>query len=121
MKHLVDFLNESLDEGKECPNCHHNPCICNECGYTEEEMAACKDCKECNFTEEEMGAAEETIKNEEDFRAACKAKFEKAFGDKLDDKKMNKTIDGMLADHKEEVEKGEWGKLMGMMNKAFGA
>ena len=38
---------------------------------------------------EELNEAE-TIKNEEDFRAAAKAKFEKVFGDKLDEKKIRK-------------------------------
>ena len=118
MKRLTEYLTESLAKDV-CPECHKNPCICKD-GYTEEEMKACKDCDECRFTEEEVEKAKETIKDEKDFRAACKAKFEKVFGDKLDEDKMNKTIDGILNDHKELVEKGDWGQLIGMMNKAFG-
>ena len=66
-----------------------------------------------------MNEAEETIKSEQDFRAAAKAKFEEVFGDDLDEDKMNKTIDGLLEDNKDLVEKGEWGELIGMLNKSF--
>ena len=59
------------------------------------------------------------IKSEEDFRAAAKAKFEKAFGDDLDEDKMNNTIDGILSDNKDLVENGDWGKLIGILNKSF--
>ena len=63
--------------------------------------------------------AEETIKSEKDFRAAARAKFEEVFGDELDEDKMNKTIDGLLEDNKDLVEKGEWGELIGMLNQSF--
>lgn len=62
---------------------------------------------------------EETIKSEKDFREAARAKFEEVFGDELDEEKMNKTIDGLLEDNKDLVEKGEWGELIGMLNKSF--
>ena len=61
----------------------------------------------------------ETIKSEKDFREAARAKFEEVFGDELDEEKMNKTIDGLLEDNKDLVEKGEWGELIGMLNKSF--
>jgi hypothetical protein len=63
--------------------------------------------------------ADATIKSEEDFRAAAKVKFEEVFGDELDEDKMNKTIEGLLEDNKELVEKGEWGELIGILNKSF--
>lgn len=63
--------------------------------------------------------AEETIKDEKSFREAARAKFEEVFGDELDEEKMNKTIDGLLEDNKDLVEKGEWGELIGMLNKSF--
>ena len=63
--------------------------------------------------------ADETIKSEKDFRAAARAKFEEVFGDVLDEEKMNKTIDGLLEDNKDLVEKGEWGELIGMLNQSF--
>ena len=63
--------------------------------------------------------SEETIKDEKSFREAARAKFEEVFGDDLDEDKMNETIDGLLDDNKELVEKGEWGELIGMLNKSF--
>lgn len=66
-----------------------------------------------------VNEAEETIKSEKDFRAAARTKFEEVFGDELDEEKMNKTIDGLLEDNKDLVEKGEWGELIGMLNKSF--
>ena len=63
--------------------------------------------------------AEATIKSEKDFREAARAKFEEVFGDELDEEKMNKTIDGLLEDNKDLVEAGEWGELIGMLNKSF--
>ena len=63
--------------------------------------------------------AEETIKDEKSFREAARAKFEEVFGDELDEEKMNKTIDGLLEDNKDLVEKGEWGELIGMLNQSF--
>jgi hypothetical protein len=68
---------------------------------------------------EDNSINEGKIESEEDFRDAAKAKFEKAFGDELDEKKMNDTIDGILKDNKELVEKGEWDKLTGILNKSF--
>lgn len=66
-----------------------------------------------------VNETEETIKDEKSFREAARAKFEEVFGDELDEEKMNKTIDGLLEDNKDLVEKGEWGELIGMLNKSF--
>lgn len=59
------------------------------------------------------------ITDEKSFREAAKAKFEEVFGDELDEDQMNETIEGLLNDNKDLVEKGEWGKLIGMLNKSF--
>lgn len=59
------------------------------------------------------------IKSEKDFRDAAKAKFEEVFGDELDEKEMNDTIEGILKDNAELVEKGDWGALIGILNKSF--
>ena len=67
-----------------------------------------------------LNEAEESIKDEKSFKEAARAKFEEVFGDELDEDKMNETIDGLLKDNSELVEKGEWGKLIGMLNKSFG-
>lgn len=80
-----------------------------------------KDAEEkADDAEKEANKAEESIKDEKSFREAARAKFEEVFGDDLDEDQMNKTIDGLLKDNKELVEKGEWGELIGMLNKSFG-
>lgn len=71
--------------------------------------------------EKEANKAEESIKDEKSFRDYAENKFKEVFGDELDEKKMNDTIDGLLKDNKELVDAGEWGKLVGMLNKSFGA
>ena len=68
---------------------------------------------------EEVVVNEGKISSEEDFRAAAEKKFEEVFGDELDEKKMKETIDGLLEDNKELVEKGEWAELIGILNKSF--
>lgn len=60
-----------------------------------------------------------SIKDEKSFRDYAENKFKEVFGDELDEDKMNKTIDGLLSDNKEIVEAGEWGELVGMLNKSF--
>lgn len=67
----------------------------------------------------EVVEAEESIDDEKSFRAAAKAKFEEVFGDDLDEKKMNDTIEGILNDNQDLVDDGEWGKLIGILNKSF--
>lgn len=62
---------------------------------------------------------ESEIKSEKDFRDAAKAKFEEVFGDELDEKEMNDTIEGILKDNAELVENGDWGALIGILNKSF--
>ena len=72
------------------------------------------------FLLEQLNEAEESIKNEEDFRDYAKNKFKEVFGDELDEEEMNKVINGLLEDNKEAVEAGEWGELVGKLNKSFG-
>ena len=71
------------------------------------------------FEQLNMNEAEETIKSEEDFRAAARAKFEEVFGDELDEERMNDTIDSLIDNNPELVENGEWSKLIDMLNKSF--
>lgn len=78
-----------------------------------EYLTECLEAQENNINEAE------TIKSEKDFREAARAKFEEVFGEDLDEEKMNKTIDGILEDHKDLVEKGEWGELIGILNESF--
>ena len=97
MKNLTDYINEMLNENE-----------ANEMLNATEEVKV-----------DEAVVNENEIKSEEDFRAAAKAKFEEAFGDELDENKMNDTIEGILNDNKELVEAGEWGELIGILNKSF--
>ena len=68
-----------------------------------------------------VNEANETIKDEKTFRDYAKNKFEEVFGDDLDEDQMNETIDGLLKDNKDLVDKGEWGELVGILNKSFGS
>lgn len=70
--------------------------------------------------DKKVNEATKSITDEKSFREAAKAKFEEVYGDELDEKKMNDTIDGLLNDNKDLVDKGEWGELIGMLNKSFG-
>ena len=67
-----------------------------------------------------VSETEETIKNEKDFRDYAENKFKEVFKDDLDEDKMNETIDGILKDYKKDADKGDWGKLIGVLNKSFG-
>lgn len=69
--------------------------------------------------EQEQIQESETIKSEEEFRKYAENKFKEAFGDELDEDKMNETIEGILKDYKEDADNGDWGKLVGVLNKSF--
>ena len=74
-----------------------------------------------DFINEALMVNEGEIKSEKDFREYAENKFKEVFGDELDEDQMNKTIDGLLKDNKDLVDAGEWGELVGMLNKSFGA
>ena len=61
----------------------------------------------------------ESIKDENSFREYAEKKFKEVFGDELDEEQMKDTIDGILKDYKEDADKGDWGKLIGVLNKSF--
>lgn len=61
----------------------------------------------------------ESIKDEKTFRDYAENKFKEVFGDELDEDKMKETIDGILKDHEKEAEEGDWGVLVGVLNKSF--
>ncbi len=63
---------------------------------------------------------EDEIESEEDFREYAENKFKEVFGDELDEDRMNDTIDGLIDDNQDLVDGGEWGELIGMLNKSFG-
>ena len=117
MKSLSQFLYESLDEGKECKGVGTFKCSNEE----EEEARVNAIHNGCASEEEELEKSKETIKSEDDFREYAEKKFKTVFGDKLDQDKMKKTIDGIIEDNKKKVEDGEFGDLIGILNKSFGA
>lgn len=59
------------------------------------------------------------VNNEKEFREFAAAMAKEAFGDKYDESKLNKTVDGFLEDNKELVDKGEWAELVGMWKQGF--
>lgn len=105
MKNIAEFLYECLDV--------------NEDKIDQLEKKLDKVEKKAEDAEKEANKSEESIKNEDDFRDYAENKFEEVFGDDLDEKQMKETIDGLLKDNKDLVEKGEWGELVGMLNKSF--
>lgn len=68
---------------------------------------------------EELMVNEGEVSSEEDFREYAENKFKEVFGDDLDEEEMNNTIEGILNDNKDAVEDGDWGKLVGILNKSF--
>lgn len=72
-----------------------------------------------DFINEALINENESIKSEEDFKNYAKNKFEKVFGDKLDEDKMNNIVDGILKKYAKDAENGDWGKLVGVLNKSF--
>ena len=57
------------------------------------------------------------IKDEKAFREYAEAKLKEVFGDEYDETKAKDMVDGILKDNKELVDKGDWGALVGILNK----
>ena len=74
-----------------------------------------------HFDDEPITEAEKTIKDEKSFRDYAENKFREVFGDKLDTDKMKKIIDGIIEDSKNEIDDGDWGTVVGKLNKSFGS
>lgn len=74
-----------------------------------------------HIDDEPIVEAEETIKDEKSFRDYAENKFKEVFGDKLDVDKMKKIIDGIIDDSKDEIDNGDWGTVVGKLNKSFGS
>lgn len=60
---------------------------------------------------------EAEIKDEKAYREYAHAKLKEVFGDDYDKSKADKMVDGILKDNKELVDKGDWGALVGVLNK----
>ena len=74
-----------------------------------------------HIDDEPIIEAEKTIKDEKSFRDYAENKFKEVFGDKLDTDKMKKVIDGIINDSKDEIDNGDWGTVVGKLNKSFGS
>lgn len=74
-----------------------------------------------HIEDESIVEAEETIKDEKSFRDYAENKFKEVFGDKLDTDKMKKIIDGIIEDSKDAIDDGDWGAVVGKLNKSFGS
>ena len=59
------------------------------------------------------------IKDEKSFREYAHTKLKEAFGDDYDESKADEMVDGILEDNKELVDKGDWGALVGIINKGI--
>lgn len=70
-------------------------------------------------TEENESITEGKVDSEESFREYAENKLKKAHGDDYDEDKAKKTIDGILDDNKELVDDGDWGALVGILNKGI--
>ena len=76
-----------------------------------------KDITKFLFEQLNVNEANETIKDEKSFREYAEAKLKEIHGEDYDEAKAKETIDGILEDNKELVEKGDWGALTGVLNK----
>ena len=66
-----------------------------------------------------VNESEDKIKSEKDFKEYAEKKFKEVFKDDLDEDKMNGIIDGILKKYKDDADKGNWAKLIGVLNKGF--
>lgn len=107
MKDITMFLTEMLNEGKIEEL---------EKKLDKVEKKAEDAEKEAKKAEEEANKAEESIKDEKSFREYAEAKLKEVHGDEYDEAKAKETINGILEDNKELVEKGDWGALIGILN-----
>lgn len=122
IKDLTQFLFEQLNEGEDSKIKELEKKLDKVEKKADDAEKRANDAeKKADDAEQEANKAEETIKDEKSFRDYAKNKFEEVFGDDLDEKKMKETIDGLLKDNKDLVDAGEWGELVGMLNKSFGS
>lgn len=60
---------------------------------------------------------EAEIKDEKEFREYAEKKLKEVHKDDYDEDKAKEMIDGILNDHKDLVDKDDWGSLVGILNK----
>lgn len=76
-----------------------------------------KDITKFLFEQLNVNEANETIKDEKSFREYAEAKLKEIYGEDYDEAKATEMIDGILNDNKELVDAGDWGALVGVLNK----
>ena len=76
-----------------------------------------KDITKFLFEQLNVNEANETIKDEKSFREYAEAKLKEIYGEDYDEAKAKEMIDGILNDNKELVDAGDWGALVGVLNK----
>jgi cysteinyl-tRNA synthetase len=113
MKNIAEFLNECLEINEDKIDQLEKKLDKVEKKAEDAEEAAAD-------AEKEANKAEESIKDEKSFKDYAKNKFEEVFGDDLDEDQMNETVDGILKKYKKDADNGDWGKLVGVLNKSFG-
>lgn len=102
LKGISQYLSEKCcgkkceDKNDTCPKCGKKPCVCDN-----------KDGKDIPLNEED-------VKDEKSFREYAMAILKKMHGDDFDEKKAKETIDGMIADKKDDE---DWGVLVGKLQK----
>lgn len=110
LKSLNSYLAEKCCGGKKCdeddkkdacPKCGKNPCVCDD-----------KDKKD---DKKDIILDEADVKDEKSFREYAMAVLKKMHGDDFDEKKAKETIDGMIADKKDDE---DWGILVGKLQKS---
>jgi alanyl-tRNA synthetase len=114
MQNITEYLYEHLNEADDAKIKELEDKV----NQAEKDAKAAK--KKADDADKEASKAAESIKDEKSFRDYAENKFKEVFGDKLDEKKMKETIDGILSDNKDAVEAGDWGELVGILNKSFG-
>ena len=65
--------------------------------------------------QENNNVNEGKVTDEKSFRELAEAKLKEIHGDDYDADKAKETIDGILKDNKELVDKGDWGALVGIL------
>lgn len=111
MRDITDFINEALMNEASIKELEKK--------LDKVEKKADDAEKKAKDAEKEANKAEESIKSEDDFRDYAENKFEEVFGDDLDEDEMNNVIDGILKKYAKDAENGDWGKLVGVLNKSF--
>lgn len=98
LKSIASYIQEKCDE-----QCKNKECEGKECED--------KDCKEKKIMEEGE------VTDEKSFREYAEVVLKEIHGEDYDQDKAKEVIDGILNDYKEDVDKGDWGKLIGIINK----